>query len=278
LRLHDLLYQTDTHWVFDRWWKYAKEHYVRLPDAGPLEWAAWYYDPIIDYLCLGDAAAAGALVFYLSPQHSDDAQRLYEGSHPPLSMPPSSELRSRLLADPRFFAAGLLTARELGDTARYQALHALAEQFCEPTWDRERGEFYYRFGLAEPYPRGQANACIMAAEAGGKQAWWRIFNEPNLRKFDQPTVCGVDFPRLGISQAIYDEKQELLAVSTYAADPWMVGTSTTFTVDHLRKPAQSRLLRDGSVYEEWRVSGETSIEIKAEVQEHAYLVVKGEGQ
>ena len=41
-----------------------------------------------------------------------------------------------------------------------QALHALAEQLCEPTWDRERGEFSYRFGLGEPYPRGQANAVI----------------------------------------------------------------------------------------------------------------------
>jgi hypothetical protein len=58
--------------------------------------------------------------------------------------------------------------------SQYQALHALAEQFGEPTWDRARGEFYYRFRLSEPYPRGQANAVIMAAEAGGKQAWWRI--------------------------------------------------------------------------------------------------------
>ena len=70
-----------------------------------------------------------------------------------------------------------MSAREFGDSARYQALQALAEQRCEPTWDRERGGFYYRFGLDEPYPRGQANAVIMAAEAGSKQAWWRIFKE-----------------------------------------------------------------------------------------------------
>jgi hypothetical protein len=182
------------------------------------------------------------------------------------------------LADPRNFAIGLLIARELGDSTRYQALHALAEQHGEPTWDRERGEFYYRFGLGEPYPRGQANAIMLAAEAGGKQAWWRIFCEPNLRKFDQPTVSGVDFPRLGISQAIYDEGKEMLAVSTYAADPWMTGTTTTFTVDHLHEPARSRLLCDGSPYEGWRVTGETSIEVKAEVRDHSYLVVKAEGQ
>ncbi len=247
---------------------------MRLPDAGPLEWAAWYYDPLIDYLCLGGSAATSHLVFYLSPQHYDDAQRLYEASRPPVPHNPDPTSKSALLADPRSFAVGLLIAREMGDAAGYQALHTLAEQLCEPTWDRERGEFSYRFGLSEPYPRGQANAVMMAAEAGGKQAWWRIFNEPNLRKFDQPTVCGVDFPRLGISQAIYDEEKEILAVSTYAADPWMAGTATTFAVEHLREPAQSRLLRDGSVYEGWRVSGADRIEIKAEVQDHAYLVMR----
>ena len=275
LRLHDQLYQTDTHWVFDRWWKYAKQHYVRLPDAGSPEWVAWYYDPIIDYLCQGGFQAAASLVFYLSPQRYDDAQRLYEWSIPSLFQnPPDPQILRAHLADPRRFGLGLLDASEMGDTARYQDLQALAEQLCEPTWDREHGEFSYRFGLSEPYPRGQANAVIMAAEAGGKQAWWRIFNEPNLRKFDQPTVSGVDFPRLGISQAIYDEEKEILAVSTYAADPWLAGTSTTFTVEHLREPAQARVLRDGSVYEGWRVSGQTSIEIKAEVQDHAYLVMR----
>jgi hypothetical protein len=247
---------------------------VRLPDAGALQWAAWYYDPLIDYLCLGSPAAAGHLVFFLSPQHYADAQRLYEASRPPVPHNPDPARKSELLADPRNFAVDLLMAHELGDTARYQALHALAEQLCEPMWDRERGEFYYRFGLSEPYPRGQANAVIMAAEAGGRQAWWRIFNEPNLRKFDQPTVCGVDFPRLEISQALYDEEKEVLAVSTYAADPWLAGTVTTFTVEHLPQPAQARVLREGQVYEGWRVSGETSIELKAEVQDHAYLVMR----
>ena len=87
-------------------------------------------------------------------------------------------------------------------------------------------------------------------------------------------MSGVDFPRLGISQAIYDEEKDILAVSTYAADTWMAGTATTFMVDHLREPAQSRLLCDGSVYEGWRVSGEDRIEVKAEVQDHAYLVMR----
>jgi hypothetical protein len=246
-----------------------------LPDRGLPEWAGWYYDPIIDYLCQGSFVAAAHLVFYLAPQRYDDAQRLYEWSAPHVFDYPDPHRLAEQLADPRSFALGLLTAREMGDNDRYQALHALAEQHAEPTWDRARGEFYFRFGLDEPYPRGQANAVIMAAEAGGKQAWWRIFNEPNLRKFDQPTVSGVDFPRLGISQAIYDTDKKLLAVSTYAADPWMAGTQTTFTVERLHDPAQASLICDGRVYDAWRVSGDDRIEVKVQVQDHTYLVMCG---
>jgi hypothetical protein len=248
---------------------------VRLPDAGPPEWVAWYYDPLLDYLCQGGFQAAASLIFYLSPQRYADAERLYEWAAPHLVPCSDSQALTAQFADPRRFALNLLDASEMGDTARYQELHALAEQYGEPTWDQVRGEFYYRFGLPEPYPRGQANAVIMAAEAGGKQAWWRIFNEPNLRKFGQPTVSGVDFPRLGISQAIYDEGKEVLSVATYAADPWLAGTVTAFTVEHLREPAQARLLRDGQDYEGWRVSGEERIEVKAEVQDHTYLVMCG---
>jgi hypothetical protein len=215
-------------------------------------------------------------VFYLAPLEYEDAQRLYEWSVPHVFEYSDPQELSAQLADPRGFAVGLLIARELGDDARYQHLHLLAQQHGEPTWDRERGEFYYRFGLDEPYPRGQANAVMLAAEAGGKQAWWRIFNQPNLRKFDQPTVSGVGFPRMGIGQAFYDERNDVLAVSTYAADPWTAGTSTTFTVDHIREPARTRVLRDGSIYAGWRVSGETSIEIQAEVGDHSYFLVRGD--
>src|SRR5258708_16674287 len=146
--LHDLRYQTLTHWVFDRWWKYAKQHYVRLPDAGPLEWAAWYYDPLIDYLCLGSSAATSHLVFYLSPQHYDDTQRLYDASRPPVPQNPDPTSKRTLLADPRRLAVGLLFAREMGDAARYQALHALAEHPGDPTMVRKPAQFSSRFGLS----------------------------------------------------------------------------------------------------------------------------------
>src|SRR5258708_40322305 len=110
---------------------------------------------------------------------------------------------SEQLTEPRNFAIGLLTAREMGDSARYQALYALAEEHGEPTWDRARGEFYYSFGLGEPYPRGQANAVIMAAEAGGEPAGGGGCNRPDQRKVDPPTVSWAHAPRPRILHTLY---------------------------------------------------------------------------
>ena len=39
---------------------------------------------------------------------------------------------------------------------------------------------------------------------GAPGAWGRVFTHPNLAKFEQPTVHGVDFPRLGIAAAWND--------------------------------------------------------------------------
>ena len=50
------------------------------------------------------------------------------------------------------------------------------------------------FGLGEPVPRGQLNGVIMMAEVGEPGAWSRVFNGPNVTKFEDPTVVGVDYP------------------------------------------------------------------------------------
>ncbi|MCY4495909.1 MAG: hypothetical protein OXC14_01340 [Rhodospirillaceae bacterium] len=42
----------------------------------------------------------------------------------------------------------------------------------------------------EAHPRGQFNAQATMAEAMTEGAWWRLFNEPNLRKFIDPSVYG----------------------------------------------------------------------------------------
>jgi hypothetical protein len=151
-------------------------------------------------------------------------------------------------------------------------LRGHAEERFAPTWDVPRGEFAYRFGLDEPHPRGQPNATIMMAEFGDAGAWSRIFARPNLQRLAEPTVTGVDYPNLGISQAFFDTGRRRLTVSTYAADPSMVGTSTTYSIGEMPAPQRCRVERDGQPHTRWRVTGDARISVDTEVAEHLYTI------
>ena len=87
-----------------------------------------------------------------------------------------------------------------------------AEEYIEPTWDRESGEFYLGLRLGERYPRGQWNARMMAGWVCEKKDWFKIFNEPNLKKFSEPTIEGLDFPNFALSEARWVENQLHLRV------------------------------------------------------------------
>src|SRR5262249_14272712 len=135
-----------------RWWAHAKKHYVRFEGDGSDAKFARYFDPFIEYLCEVPIERASGLVIYLAPQNYTDAQRLYDVSAPPASVIKDPKARRGLLADSGWFALYLWNAREMGDAARFEALSAVAEELCDPTWDRDQDEFYYRFGNSE-YPK-----------------------------------------------------------------------------------------------------------------------------
>jgi len=111
----------------------------------------------------------------------------------------------RSLPDPRFLLLGVVLAREFGDEITLARLTRYASDHFEPGFPgaglQGSDEFGWGFGLDEPYPRGQLNGLLMMAEIGAPGAWSRVFTQPNLAKFGEPTVCGVDFPRLGIREA-----------------------------------------------------------------------------
>jgi hypothetical protein len=120
---------------------------------------------------------------------------------------------------------------EFADAATKQRLWAAAEDHIEPTWDREAGEFTLGFGLHEPYPRGQMNARAMAGWVCTSGAWARIFNAPNLAKFDEPTVEGVDFPRVALSKARWDGKA--LHISAHPQNAALAGTRTSVRITNI---------------------------------------------
>ena len=120
------------------------------------------------------------------------------------------------LDDPMNAVALLQLAGEFADDSVRERIWDAAEEFLEPTWDRESGEFTLGFGLGEPHPRGQLNARAMAARACTAGAWARIFNDPNLSKFDEPTVVGVDFPTVALREARWDPDRGELHVRAVA--------------------------------------------------------------
>jgi hypothetical protein len=112
----------------------------------------------------------------------------------------------------------------------------------------------------------------MMAEFGDAGAWSRIFARPNLQRLAEPTVTGVDYPNLGISQAFFDTGRRLLTVSTYAAEPGMVGTGTGLSVEGLPAPQRCRVERDGEPHTRWRVTGDARISVDTEVADHVFSI------
>jgi hypothetical protein len=108
------------------------------------------------------------------------------------------------LGEPSSATMLLQIAGEFADPATKQHIWDAAEEHVEPTWNLDAGEFTLGFKLDEPHPRGQLNARAMAGWVCTEGAWARLFNEPNLQKFDEPTVTGVDFPRVALSEARWD--------------------------------------------------------------------------
>ena len=97
-----------------------------------------------------------------------------------------------------------MLARNWAVTDLADALQAACDEHYPPTWDHERGEITWDFGLGEPHPRGQYNATMAAADAMTEGAWWRLGNVPSTDRFDEPTVCDVDFPTVALTRAEWD--------------------------------------------------------------------------
>jgi hypothetical protein len=132
----------------------------------------------------------------------------------------------------------LLLARNWAVTDLADALQAASEEHYPPTWDRERGEITWDFHLSEDYPRGQYNAMMAAAEVMTERAWWRLSNIPSSDRFDEPTVCDVDFPTVALTRAEWDDSAQELHLAMHAINDSMHGRPTTMRVTGLGDPSR----------------------------------------
>ena len=148
-------------------------------------------------------------------------------------------------------AYGMFLAREFGDDQLYAKISGYTETRNEPIWDEATGEFHWRLGLDEPTPRGQLNAAAAMAEANSLKGWSNLFATENLKKFVDPTIHGVDFPTMCLSQASFDTERRTLVAASDAGVPANAGQSTTFRVGNV-PPGACSMEIDGKQSSDWR--------------------------
>ncbi|MBW2281793.1 MAG: hypothetical protein JRG82_13720 [Deltaproteobacteria bacterium] len=191
-----------------------------------------YYDPVIDHHHLHSPMALTLPAWYLAPQRREVAEVGWEvaaGMHGASGDGPLAGLD-----DPMQSVALLQLAGEFANADTFERVSNAVDEFAEPTWDRDRGEFSYGFALGEPHPRGQLNARAAAARACSPGAWSRVFNETNAARFDEPTVVGVDFPTVALSRAHWDAERGELHVTAVPQNESVRGTRTRFRVTNVR--------------------------------------------
>lgn len=277
LQLYDGVTGSAYHGVYHEWVEYAQKHYVELDGKGGLKKFPWYYDPIEDRVCgFPDpmvAFAALAITPYLVPQNAEFGRFLYEEAVRKLGWNDAAKRLLTLFPDPRFLTIGLLIAQDLGDETTAKRIRQHAEEHFDPRWfGEEEDRFAWWFGLDEPWPRGQLSALQMVCEAAGPGAWSRAFREPDLRKFDEPTVEGVDYPSLAVRRAWNDRTNGTLHVGTCVGTPSHRGAATKFRVTKLADPAAMEIHCDGERFPGWRVVGGDAIEIDSDVKTHEFHI------
>lgn len=192
----------------------------------------FYYDPEIDHHHRLPVGRAGLFpAYFLAPQKPAEARALFEAGLAQTGMRnPTAPIE---LPGPQRTPMIIHLAREWGLDDLADALRQAADEQYEPTWNRDRGEFTWGFKLDEEHPRGQFNAAMAAAEAMTRGAWQRLFDVGPGGRFDQPTVSGIDFPDLTVTQAWWDAGGDRLAIATAPRNDGVVGRPTRFKIANL---------------------------------------------
>jgi len=188
-----------------------------------------YYDPVVDEHVGRGPMGIIAPTWYFAPQRPAVAQAGWR----------TAALVNGILGDgpitgldePARATMVLQFSGEFADADTKARIWDAADEHIEPSWDRTTGEFTLGFGLGEEHPRGQFNARAMAGWVCTPGAWSRIFNEPNMAKFDEPTVEGVDFPRVALSEARWDGKA--LHLAAHPCNAQVAGTRTTVRITNI---------------------------------------------
>ena len=283
--LHDEVFGTRYRQGYDRWLGWAKDNIAggnTEPDGG-FAWCAPYYDRDIPY-CMSEPHQQLGPFFIgpamqLLPVEPAFATRIYEGMIKNFGRMdddglhiiwPPAVVGTDDRIDPASTSGALTYAREIGDVERAEALEQWMNTRGGATYDN--GEFYFTYGLEEEWPRGIPNAWATLGYIGGPGSLRRTYNELNLEKFSQPTLEGVDYPGVNVSQATYDAAKDALVVSISPGTA-RVGSITTFRVTHYPYGERGhQVLMDGKEHDDWSNAGPGEIVVRATVDDHTLVI------
>ena len=283
--LHDEVFGTRYRQGYDRWLGWAKDNIAggnTEPDGG-FAWCAPYYDRDIPY-CMSEPHQQLGPFFIgpamqLLPVEPAFATRIYEGMIKNFGRVdddglhivwPPAVVGTDDRIDPASTSGALTYAREIGDVERAEALEQWMNTRGGATYDN--GEFYFTYGLEEEWPRGIPNAWATLGYIGGAGSLRRTYNELNLEKFSQPTLEGVDYPGVNVSQASYDAAKDALVVSISPGTA-RVGSITTFRVTHFPYGGRGhQVLMDGKEHDDWSDAGPGEIVVRTTVDDHTLVI------
>jgi hypothetical protein len=283
--LHDEVFGTRYRQGYDRWLGWAKDNIAggNTEPNGGFAWCAPYYDRDIPY-CMSEPHQQLGPFFIgpamqLLPVEPAFATRIYEGMIKNFGRMdddglhivwPPAVVGTDDRIDPASTSGALTYAREIGDVERAEALEQWMNTQGGATYDN--GEFYFTYGLEEEWPRGIPNAWATLGYIGGAGSLRRMYNELNLEKFSQPTLEGIDYPGVNVSQASYDAGKDALVVSISPGTA-RVGSITTFRVTHYPYGDRGhQVLIDGKEHDDWSDSGPGEIVVRTTVDDHRLVI------
>jgi hypothetical protein len=272
--LTDKVTSTSHHWVFDRWVEeHLKKQYMAFTPDGRMQTMGLYYDPQIDHLQSPNPIMGIAPCWYVLPQDRPLAELMYQTAVTTLGWN-NPAIPVTKMPDPRFLAMGLVLALEFGDTVTTENIRRSSDEWSEPRFFENNDEFGFWFQFGEDYPRGQLSSFLLLGELVEGGSWWRVFNEPNLAKFDEPVVVGVDYPKIGLSEAQNDD-DGVLHANTYVATASHRGQATSFRVENLPAASRASVRRDGAPYDRWKATGPNTIEIDTDIERREFEIITG---
>jgi hypothetical protein len=116
---------------------------------------------------------------------------------------------------------------------------------------------------------------LIAAEIAGPGDWTRAFEAPHAGKYTAPTVEGIEFPSLGVSQAWNDRATGTLHVVTYLAAPDKRGDATRWRVTNLPSSSNVAVRLNGQPFGRFSAVGPRTIEITSTIEAHQFEIVTG---